>query len=174
MMPRLIWSSLITVAAVSYCGAQDHGAQNRSAKPLTICELFSKLRSYRNKIITITGLRFESGSYMIGQTACPKKFVTDGSTWPTTVVLDSTLAIEDAPFHTEQGSMEKLFEASLNQPKGSEIWVTVTGQLRLRKQYHLDLTPHKIHGTGYGGFGMSPALLLVKTVDEIVVKKPPK
>lgn len=174
MKPKFIWSLLITVAVASIRGAQNHGAQHRSDKPLTICELFHRLRSYKNKTITITGVLFESGSYMIGQTGCPKKFVTDGSTWPTTVVLDSTLAIEDAPFHTDQGSMEKLFEASLNQPKGSEISVTVTGQLRLRKQYHLDLTPRKIHGTGYGDFGMSPALLLVKTIDEIVVKKPPQ
>jgi len=173
-MPNLTWCFLVTVAAVSVCGAQGQGAKDRSAEPITICELFSKLRSHQNKIITITGVRFESGSFMIGQTGCPKKLVTNGSSWPTTVVLDSTLAIEDAPFHTKPGSMEKLFQASLNRPQGSELWVTVTGQLRLRKEYHLARTPRGIHGTGYGAFGMAPALLLVKTIDDIVVKKPPQ
>jgi hypothetical protein len=174
MTRNLVCSSLTALAVVSLCGAQGHGAQNRSVKPLTICELFNKLRSHKNKTITITGILFESGSYMLGQTGCPKKFVTDGYTWPTTVILDSTLAIEDAPFRTDQNSMEKLGEASLNQPKGSELWVTVTGQLRLKKRYMLGHTHYGVLGAGYGPPGASPALLLVKTIDEIVVKKPPQ
>jgi hypothetical protein len=173
-MPNLAWWFLVTVAAVSVCGAQEQGAKDRSEKPITICELFNKLRSYRNKTITITGVLFHSGSYMIGQTGCSKQFVTDGYTWPTTVILDSTLAVEDAPFRTDQCTMEKLGEASLSQSTGYEVWLTVTGQLRLKKRYMLAHTHYGVLGSGYGPPGASPALLLVKTIDEIVVKKPPK
>ncbi len=143
------------------------GSAGRSTGPMTICDLFRNLKSHANKMITLKGVVLASPSYTIGETGCPEAFVTDGFRWPTTVVLEFPAG--EAMASPARTSLDKLNRAVLGAPKGAKISVTVTGTLKLKERYRRAQTHYGTLGTGFGHLGASPALLVVKTIDDITV-----
>jgi hypothetical protein len=153
------------------------GLASGPARPLTICELFKNLRRYNGRVITISGPMIKHLGRVIGQLDCPHPFVTNGYTWPSMIMLDTTVASEiygaPAAFSTDQDSMHALDLAILAATKGATVWVTVTGELRLKKHYHSVHTNYGILGDGYGHLGASPALLLIRKVDNVETRGSP-
>jgi hypothetical protein len=144
---------------------------------LTICELFEHLTRYNGRVITITGPIIKHLGYVVGPADCDHRFVTHGFIWPSMVLLATTAASElygaPAPFSTDQASVHALDLAILAATKETEVWVTVTGELRLKKHYHLVHTNYGVLGDGYGHLGASPALLLIRKVDHVDARTAP-
>jgi len=173
----MVTRRLLCLASLFGCinAAPPAGPARKSADSLTVCELFEHLRRYDGRLITITGPMIRRPDYTVGQVDCVHRFVTNGFTWPSMVMLDTTAAAEihgaPAAFSTDQASLHPLDVAMSTLAKENEVWVTVTGELRLKKHYHSVHTNYGVLGDGYGHLGASPALLLIKTVDRVEVRK---
>jgi len=168
--------SLVLLSA--YVGAAPSvGPAAGSAIPLTVCELFAHLRRYNGRVITIAGPMIRQPYYTVGQVDCPHRFATKGYTWPSMVMLTTTAASElygaPAAFSTDQTSMHALDLAILAATKETEVWVTVTGELRLKRHYHAVHTNYGVLGDGYGHLGASPALLVIKKVERVDIRERP-
>ncbi len=147
-----------------------------SSIPLSVCELFEHLPRYNGKRITVTGPIINQHAYMIGQVNCRQRFVTRGFKWPWVIAMTTAAAefdAENAPFSTDRASLHALDLALIAAKKGTEIWVTVTGELRLKKHYHAVHTNYGVLGDGYGHLGAAPALLVIERVDHVELKNGP-
>ena len=128
---------LCLVSLFGYISAAPAAGPARMSSPvsLTVCQLFEHLRRYDGKLITITGPMIRRPDYTLGRVDCGHPFVTDGFTWPSMVALDTTAAAEvhgaPAAFSTDQASLRPLDVAMSTLATENEVWVTVTGELRL-------------------------------------------
>jgi hypothetical protein len=101
---------------------------------------------------------------------CQAKFRTGSYEWPTALwMVDSSYASPDETrvrFTTDHESWNRLDAAAHNKRVDDTVWVTVVGQLRVRRRY--PYSDGKAAG-GYGPFNVYPAELVVKSVQDIVV-----
>jgi hypothetical protein len=171
---------LLCLALLSgYLSAAPHASPARGpAESLTVCQLFEHLPRYNGRLITITGPIIKHLGYVIGPADCDHRFVTHGFTWPSMVMLATTAASElhgaPAPFSTDQASVHALDLAILAAAKETEVWVTATGVLRLKRHYHSVRTNYGVLGDGYGHLGASPALLIIQKVDRVDIRGAPE
>jgi hypothetical protein len=113
--------------------------------------------------------------YALGGINCSSTFVTAGFDWPTAIdLVYSTYTPhgeEPVNFATDE-AMQTINQKLRDQAKsGGEVWVTVIGQLRVRKQYVLGRGGDgKLHGNGYGHLSLYPAQLVIKTVRDLTVR----
>ena len=173
MTGQILWCLLLLLGYLR--AAPPPRPVGRSATPLTVCELFAHLRRYNGKVVTIVGPIIAQPDYTVGQADCHHSFITHGFAWPSMVMLTSTEGTElygaSATFLTDQGSLQTLDSAVIAATKATEIWVTVTGELRLKRHYHAVHTNYGVLGDGYGHLGASPAVLIIQKVNQVDIRE---
>lgn len=167
---------VITVAGATAC-APEQGGKAPEGRPtlkvLSVCELFARLESYQDKIVSVRGIY--DGS--LREYNCPQPFVADGRTWPTVLYLrDAHEVLGDeqrVPFNTDRFNWDRLDETAIEvglERRKAEIWVTFEGLLRGPRRF-----PGGRAGKmgGYGHLGAFPASLVVDKIHDITVRPTP-
>lgn len=143
---------------------------------MSVCEVLPKLGSYRGKMVALRGRLYVGEEvFFLKGVDCPRTFVTDGHKWPPAIDLtgsDERIPSGERPiqFDTEEDAAKKLHEISQKARSGREVWVTVIGQLRVRKKYVPVHTNYGILWNGYGHLGVYPAQLVIRTLKDVAVK----
>lgn len=140
--------------------------------PISVCELFLNLTSYRHKLVAVRGI------YWYGlRGPCQESFVTANHRWPKalnlTATQDSNATGLALPFQTDHASWDELDRAIRRQAaagRRAEIWVTVVGFVEAPERYVR--TDGQVVG-GFGHLGVFPAQLIVKHVADVVIQLRP-
>lgn len=158
----LVLVTLLTIGCTSERGTTDTGAT------VSVCEVLGNPSLYRGKIVRVRGVFTYEG---LRQDDCPKEFITRGRKWASVLNLASTQRRESGEppfgFVTDYESWDRLDTTAVEagkQGRPVEIWATVIGRFRVY------LLPDGSIGGGYGHLGVLPAEIVVKRVEDIVVK----
>lgn len=152
-----------------------------SPKAASVCDLFRNLRRHDGKMVRVTGRLIYSREVLaLYEEGCARKFKTSGYTWPSMIALAGLgewPAEEPAPAFeaavNDRASLDAAVEDGLKRTPRPPIWVTITGELRLKKKYRIADTHYGRLGDGYGHLGAAPALLIISRVEKVTEKQPP-
>jgi hypothetical protein len=145
-----------------------------TAGPVSVCDLIRSLELYQDKMVTVRGVYY----FGLREESCQSTFVSDGRSWPSALdLVDSSFPADGdsaVSFATDDESWNKLDEIVIREARQRQylqIWVTVVAQVR-GPQRRLRTGQSRSIG-GYGHLGMYPAQLVVKRIDNIIVRPTP-
>jgi hypothetical protein len=156
-------------------------------RPLSVCEVLSNLDRHRGKLIVIEGILSggdRHGLYLKDRTedkTCAA-VVAKGQTWPSWIALDEYTKgadVEDGPvnFESDVKQIDNMLAEAKRRTSGSNdsaAVVTLIGQLRSRKNIKIVRNDEGWYmGTGYAQSGQYPALLIIKSVQDVKITKRP-
>ena len=162
-------------------------ARRPANRPVTVCEVLTKVDVYRGKIITLRAILRggRHGEFLQdanGDEPC-EGVSKHGHAWPPAVAITQYTRgsdVEDGPatFESDTEEIRTALAEARDQVRGHSglaIVATFTGQLRARKDIQIVRDSDRgYYGTGYGQGGQYPALLVLKAVRDVnVVKKGP-
>jgi hypothetical protein len=196
IMRRVSFSFLLSAFAAAY-QAQTFSPE----RPVwSICELFEDLTSHGGKIVAVRGLLYQGKEVFALGGRCQSKFVTRYQTlptlpgipdvtseyvWPTTINL--TFSSSPTPngeivptFSTDFDSVQRVLAFIRKRrpdprKEDVDVFVTVTGMLRVRSHYIIGQLPNgKPSGAGYGHLNIDPAQLVILRMSDpaINARKP--
>lgn len=173
MLPIVVLLTIWMAGCV--CGRFSQQTQgDRDPKPISVCQLFSGLEAYQDKMVVVRGIYFHG----LRENHCGHEYSGGGRIWPTVLALadssDTFEGDERVGFISDRKSWDKLDETAIGegtQGHCAEVWVTVVGQMRGPQRF---IRPGvKGDVGGYDHLGMLPACLVVKRVYDIEVKAIP-
>ena len=147
-----------------------------NGRTLTVCELSLDFAAYADQTISVRGVYYHGL-----RQACPQKCAT-GEPWPSVLDLansDYDWSGELSPFATDQQSWDALDAMVLEKARSGEkieLWVTVLGQLRVRKGSPLGPCDSVANGMS-GGLqvrGAYGGVLIVKRFSAVEVRHNPQ
>lgn len=164
---------LRTLAGMFIFAALLH-AQDKT-EPLNVCEVLSKLSSYRGQRITVRGefVGGEEGSVLIGGGCRP--VVTDGHTWPVPTPIALTFPGSPGSGDSRAPSPKPRIEqfdsgAVKSAGPGAKVYVTVTGRLDTKAHFEMvHLDDGRVVPYGYGHLAACVAQIVYEEMKDFAI-----
>ena len=164
-------SLTVLLSAFATCSFGQRAPADAPARVLSICAVLAEIPAYRGKTIAIRGVYTYDG---LRQDDCSSEFVTGDHHWPPVL----NLVLSDYPdgeklpvgFTTDVRSWRNLATTAIEagrQGRSVEIWATIIGLLRARKEY---VRPGGAVSGGFGHLGVLPAEIVIERVVDVRVK----
>jgi hypothetical protein len=149
---------------------------------LSVCDVLSKIDSYRDKIITVKGLVMGGGNHghvlkdFEIKNECPQ-IAKSGRHWPSLVALSfprTNTPFPDGPltFLPEYKEIKDFTEKDREIHQDVKLYhlATFVGELRSKKDLNIDIVADDLYvGNGYAEGDQCPAYLVVKSITNVQV-----